>query len=232
MAEAALPHGLRWDWAEAAVRRSVRAGVRRELAGVYLRGPWPAGGAVLAPNHHSWWDGYVLRELAWAAGQPCRIMMTERQLARFPFLRRVGAIGTGELRSAVRAARAGAWVVVFPEGDIRPAGPPGHLQPGAAWLARQAGVPLVPVALRLALRGAERPEAFVRFGGPAGAAELSAALARHLAALDADLRAADPDGPPAGYLRAVRGRASTHDAPGLAARMLTRLTEPAGRVRR
>lgn len=64
--------------------------MRGSLGGVWVRGPLPGGGAVLAPNHHSWWDGYVLREVALACSQPFSVLMTGRQLARFPFLRRVG----------------------------------------------------------------------------------------------------------------------------------------------
>lgn len=199
-------------WAEWLVRRSLRGAVRRELAGVYVRGPWPGGGAVLAPNHHSWWDGYLLRELAWQIGQDFAVMMGEAQLARFPFLQRVGAFPAGAARTAVRRAREGAWVVLFPEGAIQPPGALGAVRGGAGWAAGRAGVPLVPVALRLSLRGAERPEAFVRFGAPCPPLDLPARLSALLAQLDADLRAADPDQPPQGYLRVVTGRGSAHDA--------------------
>ncbi|GGI91722.1 1-acyl-sn-glycerol-3-phosphate acyltransferase [Deinococcus wulumuqiensis] len=215
---------VRQDWAGDMVRGSIRRSLRTDLAGVFVTGPLPPGGAVLAPNHQSWWDGYLLAELAWQLGQDCRVMMTERQLARFPFLRRAGAMGTGEVRAAVRHARSGGWVVVFPEGALQPPGPPGPLHPGAAWMARQAGVPLVPVGLRVLVRGAQKPEGFVRFGVAASPAELPGALGQTVARLDADLQAADPDAPPAGYLRWVRGAASVHDRPGLPARLLTRLT--------
>lgn len=220
-----MPNGtlLGWDWAEAAVRRSIRGSLRRELAGVYVRGPWPAGG-VLAPNHHSWWDGYLLRELAWQTRQPFTVVMTDEQLRRFPFLRRGGALGVHELREAVRRASAGHWVVVFPEGEIRPAGAPAALRPGAAWLARAAGVPLYPVALRLTLRGAERPEAFVRFGTAVPGAALAGALAQLVADLDADLSCSLPDRPPDGYLRVVSGQRSRHDEVGAPARLLTWVT--------
>lgn len=214
---------LGWDWAEAVVRRSVRGSVRRGLADVYVRGPWPSGG-VLAPNHHSWWDGYLLRELAWQTGQPCTVVMTDEQLRRFPFLRRGGALGVRDLREAVRRAAQGSWVVVFPEGEIRPAGPPTALRPGAAWLARVAGVPLYPVALRLAVRGAERPEAFIRFGEAASPTALPVALGRLVAELDAELLTSSPDAPPGGYLRVVAGRGSRHDSVSVPARMLTWLT--------
>lgn len=213
------------DPVAAMLRASIRRSLRTGLGGVWMRGGWPSGGAVLAPNHHSWWDGYVLRELAWQAGAEARVLMQQRQLAHYPFLRRVGALGAGELRVAVRAARAGAWVVVFPEGALQPAGPPRELRPGAAWLARQAGVPLIPVALRVGLRGRPRPEAYLRFGLPTTAGGLAEALARELAALDADLAAGDPERPLAGYLHVSGAPLPDPARPGLASRLLARLTE-------
>ena len=216
-----VPPGLTHWWIRPLLRRSIRASVRRELAGVWVRGPLPRGGAVLAPNHHSWWDGYLLGELAASVGQPCRFLMTGRQLARFPFLRLVGAAAPAEVRGLVRSARAGAWVVIFPEGEIRPQGRLGAVHPGAAWAARQAGVPLIPVAVRVLMRGAQWPEAFVRFGVPCPPADLPGALDKLLAALDADLSAAHPDHPPAGYLSWVRGRASVHDRVDLPSRALS-----------
>ncbi len=201
------------------IRRSVRAG----LGGVWLRGAPPAGGAVLAPNHHSWWDGYLMGELAWNLRHPVALMMTARQLDAFPFFRRLGALDPTELRAARRAARR-AWLVVFPEGELRAAGAPGPLRPGAAWLARTAGVPLVPVALRVALRGAQRPEAYLRVGAPVTGAALPAALARELAALDRDLLDSDPEAPVAGYLRLTAGRRSDSQRLVGLSRWLARLT--------
>lgn len=206
----------------ASIRRSVRAG----LGGVWLRGPLPPGGAVLAPNHHSWWDGYVMREVAWALGADFRLLVVEQQLAQYPFLRRAGALGASEVRPAVRAARAGAWVAVFPEGQIQPTGPLRELRPGAAWIARTAGVPLVPVALRVGLRGGQTPEAYLRFGAEVSQADLAGAITHELALLDADLAASDPEQPLAGYLRVSGRRARAPERPGLPSRLLTRLTEP------
>ncbi|GMA15856.1 1-acyl-sn-glycerol-3-phosphate acyltransferase [Deinococcus metallilatus] len=206
------------------LRASIRHSIRTHLGGVWVRGPLPHGGAVLAANHHSWWDGYVLGEVAATLGADFRVLMTARQLARFPFLRRVGVLGVEEVRPAVRAARAGAWVVVFPEGAIRPAGVLRQVKPGAAWIARTAGVPLVPVALRVVLRGGQYPEAYLRFGRAVGAPDLVAALSRELAALEADLAGSDPEQPLAGYLRLTAGRASDHERLDWPSRALARLT--------
>lgn len=214
------------DPVEALLRTSIRRSLRSGLGGVWVRGRWPTGGAVLAPNHHSWWDGYVLRELAWQTGAETRVLMQGRQLAHYPFLRRVGALGADELRAAVRAARAGAWIVVFPEGALQPAGPPRELRPGAGWIARQAGAPLIPVALRVVSRGRPRPEAYLRFGAPTTAGELAQVLARDLAALDADLAAGDPERPLAGYLHFCGAPLPDPARPDLPSRLLARLTHP------
>ncbi|WP_424950439.1 lysophospholipid acyltransferase family protein [Deinococcus sp.] len=189
------------------VRRSVQTGLR----GVWLRGQLPTGGSIIAASHHSWWDGYVLYELCAALGQPYTVLMTARQLANFPFLRRLGALADTQVRPALRAAKNGHWVVVFAEGALRPAGPLGPLHPGAGWLARAAGVPLVPVALRVVLRGQQQPEAYLRFGQATDAAGLQEALAHELSVLDAELLGSDPEAPLAGYLRMSRPRGSQNE---------------------
>ncbi|WP_244940284.1 lysophospholipid acyltransferase family protein [Deinococcus ficus] len=208
--------------ARAMLNASIRRSVRRDLGGVWAAGPLPAGGAVLAPNHASWWDGYLLRELAAHAGRPVQVLMDAGQYARFPFLRLVGAVPPSGLRTLVGAARAGAWVVVFPEGRIGP-GPLQPLHPGAAWVARTAGVPLVPVAVRVVVRGARWPEAYLRAGAPCEPDGLEGALGAVLGELDAALHAADPERPLPGYTPITAGRREPPDVP-LASRLLARLT--------
>ena len=202
------------------VRRSVQTGLR----GVWLRGQLPTGGAILAPTHHSWWDGYVLYELCAALGQPYTVLMTARQLANFTFLRRLGAVADTQVRPALRAAKNGHWVVVFAEGALRPAGQLGPLHPGAGWLARSAGVPLVPVALRVVMRGQQQPEAYLRFGRAVDAAGLQAALTRELSVLDAELASSDPEQPLAGYLRVSRPKGSQNERLAGASRLLAWVT--------
>ncbi|UQN07821.1 lysophospholipid acyltransferase family protein [Deinococcus sp. QL22] len=210
------------------VRHSIRRSVQGQLAGVWVRGTLPAfgptGGAVLAPNHHSWWDGYVVLEVAAWAGADFRVLMTAHQLGRFPFLRRAGALAAGQVREAARFARAGSWMVVFPEGAVRPAGPLQDVRAGAAWVARTARVPLVPVALRVLMRGGQQPEAYLRFGSPVSEALLPQAMMRELALLDAELADADPEQPLAGYLRVCGRRVTPDDPVSLPARMLTLIT--------
>ncbi len=211
-AAAVLTVAIGWT-IPAVVGRSLRRG----LAGVWARdeGALPGGAAVLAANHHAWWDGYLLFLLARRRRRPFTVLMNETQLARFPFFRRQGAIGAHELRAALRRLGAGHLVAVFPEAALHPAGPPARLAPGAAYLAARSGRPLVPVAVRVAVRGQQRPEAFLRFGSalPPDHPDLERGLAEALDALvrglDAELAAADPEAPPAGYVRWLAGRAST-----------------------
>ncbi|AWN24146.1 1-acyl-sn-glycerol-3-phosphate acyltransferase [Deinococcus irradiatisoli] len=216
-----------FDPFEWTLRSTIRRSVRQSLRGLWVRGDVPLGAAVLAPSHHSWWDGYALRELAWQLGQPFQVLMTERQLENFPFLRLAGALGDREVRPALRALQQDCWVVVFPEGQLEAPGTLRRVQPGAAWLAHKSGAALYPVALRVVLRGQPQPEAYLRFGPPVAGPDLPAALKRELELLDAELLASDPEEPLAGYLRWV-GRAAFHaDPPNLAARWLARLTRNA-----
>ena len=144
--------------------------VRRELRGVWVRGSVPAGGSVWITNHHSWWDVFatiaVLRREH--DGRP-GVLMDADNLAALSFLRRAGALGTNELRESVARVQAGYVLIVFPEGDLRPAGPLGPVRPGADWIARRAGAPVVVAATRVVLRGRQAPEAYLDIEPPAGA---------------------------------------------------------------
>ena len=57
------------------------------------------------------------------------------------------AIDTTALRRAAEALRQGAWLIVFPEGGIPPAGEVRPFHRGAAMLAARAGAPIVPIAI-------------------------------------------------------------------------------------
>ncbi len=171
----------------------------------------PEGGCVLAPSHVSNFD-------VWAVGLP----LFPRRFLRFmakaelykPVLRWIldqgGAFpvhrGAGDAEAieiAVELCRAGHAVVVFPEGTRRRKGLVKRWQPrphtGAARIALEAGVPLIPVAVagtdRLSRLGPVR----VRFGAPialggldttdsrAAAEEATARLMGELRALEASL---------------------------------------------
>jgi 1-acyl-sn-glycerol-3-phosphate acyltransferase len=198
----------------------------RATGGVWghLEAPPPTAGAVVVANHHSWWDAYLAWALAVHHGRPSGAVMDDAQLARFRFFTHLGAVPASRPRAAARHAAAGAWLVVFPEGGVRPVGPLGPTRPGGAAIARWAGVPVWPVAFRAVVRGGEHLELYVRGGAPLPAGvdadAADAALGAVLARLDADLAAApDPERPVSGYEVWWRGRGSTHERAGWVARL-------------
>jgi 1-acyl-sn-glycerol-3-phosphate acyltransferase len=195
----------------AALRLTVRSG----LAGVWVRGRLPAGPVIWAANHHSWWDPFIAGELLAGAGRGMVLLADAANLRRYRSARRIGAVGTDELRTALAAVRRGAVLVVYPEGQLLPAGRPGALAPGAAWCAARAPAGLCSVAVRVLLRGGQYPEAYVTFseiragGPPAEVTErLHERLHEDLAGVDRLGAQADARQPLPGFTRVVRGRRS------------------------
>jgi 1-acyl-sn-glycerol-3-phosphate acyltransferase len=124
------------------------------------QGNLPAGGCVLASNHVSSFDPWVLGMPLW----PKRFLrfMAKSELYRWPLtpvLNRVGAFpvrrgqrDTLAIETAVRLAREGHVVTMFPEGTRRKKGLVKRFEAkphsGAARIALEAGVPLVPAAVK------------------------------------------------------------------------------------
>lgn len=197
------------------IRRSLRGG----LHGVYARGPWgalPEGGFILAANHHAWWDPY----LAWFIGRhlkrPLSGLMLDATVDRFPFFRAHGALKTTEVREALRRLARGEILIVFLEGGLRPPGKVEGTRRGLAFLAQRAGVPVLPLALRVAVRGAQHPEALLSLGTPVTPAELEkggveGAVNTLLEELEMMIRRADPEAPPPGFERWLGGARSAHE---------------------
>jgi 1-acyl-sn-glycerol-3-phosphate acyltransferase len=114
----------------------------------------PTGGVVIACNHFSWLDPAALG----AACPRTMYYMAKIEAHRVPGLGQlIRAFGTfpvrrGESdREAVRTmrqiVREGKALGLFVEGTRQRGGVPGEVQPGAAMVALQEGVPIVPVAL-------------------------------------------------------------------------------------
>jgi 1-acyl-sn-glycerol-3-phosphate acyltransferase len=140
----------------------IAARIVRAALGPVLRIVWrlevvglerlPAGPCVLAPNHDSLSDPFFV---AVAIPRPLR-MLGKAELFRFPLrslLRSLGGIPVargegdrGAIASVVEAVRRGESVVIHPQGTVlgRPDRP---WKRGAARVALETGVPLVPVAL-------------------------------------------------------------------------------------
>ncbi|MCP2322628.1 hypothetical protein HDA40_001135 [Hamadaea flava] len=208
--------------------------VRGGLRGVWLRGRLPAGPFVWAANHHSWWDPFVASALLRDARRTACLVMLQDNIQRYACTRRLGVFGSSEVRTGLRYLAEGRVLVVYPEGELRPPGPPGPLADGAAWYAHRAGVPLAAVAVRVVLRGQQFPEAYVsirslrstvptaasgvasRASGAAAAAAdvgvLTGVLARtlrdELSTMDLELAMAEPRTGPTGFRLVLPGRRS------------------------
>jgi 1-acyl-sn-glycerol-3-phosphate acyltransferase len=197
----------------AAFRALFRHTVRRGLRGVWVRGALPEGAFVLASNHHSWWDSYLLPVLFWSAQKSFKIVVGERRLREFAFFRHLDTVSAARPRDALRVLAQSEVLVVFPEGELRPPGALGELNKGVVWFAEKAGVPVVPVASRVALRGHEFAEAYLVFGEPLepDLNLLRGRLEKMLAELDHQIRTAPAEAPLPGFELRVSGRKSTHE---------------------
>jgi 1-acyl-sn-glycerol-3-phosphate acyltransferase len=121
----------------------------------------PTGGFVFAANHLSNFDPWILAYALWPKRRICSMAKAElfnpllkpllKASGAFPVRR--GGADPEAYKTAVRIARSGAVLLVFPEGARRNKGrwkrnrrrP--YPQSGAVRIALSAGVPLVPVAL-------------------------------------------------------------------------------------
>ncbi|HZC30096.1 MAG TPA: lysophospholipid acyltransferase family protein [Gaiellaceae bacterium] len=114
----------------------------------------PAGGYVVAFNHFSWID---IPCYGWATNRPF-YFLAKAEAHAVPvggaYLRMFGsfAVRRGESdREAVRrmreVVRNGDLLGIFAEGTRQRSGVPGPVQPGAAMVALNEGVPVIPVAI-------------------------------------------------------------------------------------
>lgn len=227
----ARPYGWSW-WRERALSRihaaiawylplAAARSLRLDLAGVWglEEGETPSNGAVVVANHNSWWDGYLAWLIARRHDRALRVLVDQQTLRRYPFFGRLGAVPSTALRSTIRSVTEGAWLFVFPEGRTMPAGPLHRFEAGAATISRLARAPVLPMAWRVVMRGAQYPEVYVRRGRPlacgASAPEQHAAVAELLGRIDHDLVAAtDPEAPLPGYELWNPGRSSGHERVG------------------
>jgi 1-acyl-sn-glycerol-3-phosphate acyltransferase len=115
-----------------------------------------AGGAVMASNHVSYLDFIFCGFGAQESGRLVRFMAKQEVFANRiagPLMRGMRHIpvnrsaGAGSFGAAVEALRRGEVVGVFPEATISRSFTVKDLKNGAARMARDAGVPILPVAL-------------------------------------------------------------------------------------
>jgi 1-acyl-sn-glycerol-3-phosphate acyltransferase len=113
-----------------------------------------AGGCVIAVNHFSWIDPPLVgaacpRRIAFVAKVEAHRVPGLGQLIRVfgTIAVRRGESDRDAVRAMLDAARAGDAVGLFVEGTRQKFGEPGKVQPGAAMVALQADVPVVPLAI-------------------------------------------------------------------------------------
>jgi 1-acyl-sn-glycerol-3-phosphate acyltransferase len=120
----------------------------------------PRGAFIIAAKHHSWGDGFVMY-----SSVPNLTFVTGDHLEKFPLvgglLRKLGAIvvdncGGPEARkalseSAAIAHREGRRILIYPEGNLARPGEHFRYRSGVYFMARDFGLPVVPVATNLGL---------------------------------------------------------------------------------
>jgi hypothetical protein len=100
-------------------------------------------------NHHSWWDGffaYVLNKHLW--GKRFHILMLAKQLQRFSFFQKLGAIGiekksTKSILATLKfmnslLENAQNLLTFYPQGEIRPSFESFYAEPGYKRIAQSA----------------------------------------------------------------------------------------------
>jgi 1-acyl-sn-glycerol-3-phosphate acyltransferase len=132
---------------------------------------------VVAMNHVSWWDPFVVVLLDCALGAESYCLMDRRNLDRMPFFGWIGAVpihrddprqALADLKwASTLLDRPRRLVWIFPQGSQRPA----HLRPlglqrGVSILAAERDVDVLPVSLTYAYREAPQPSLAVSFGPP------------------------------------------------------------------
>jgi 1-acyl-sn-glycerol-3-phosphate acyltransferase len=194
---------VRNPWFAALIGFQARRGMRRTFHGLFVEGAEharaaaPGSGLIGCANHTNFWDGFVAQIVG---ERLCRratyVLQEERHLARYPFLRKAGAIGIDleTPRAAVGGLRAGLGVLgrpddmlwVFPQGRLEHPCRVIEVRPGACHLSKRSGCPILPMAFAYEWISENRPGIYVSIGpllAPGTAEEalresLTAALAR------------------------------------------------------
>ena len=182
--------------------------VRSNLRSVSVRGTLPAAPVIWAGNHHSWWDAFVASAVLRHEHHTATLVMDAENLASFGFLKPLGLVPSDRPRAGLTALREGRTLVILPEGELLGPGPMRPLHRGAGWYADHTTAPLVPVSLRVVIRGHQHPEALVDLGEPVQGADLAEAMGTQLTALDHVIATADPREPLPGFRQILSGRRS------------------------
>jgi 1-acyl-sn-glycerol-3-phosphate acyltransferase len=155
----------------------------RQLDGVYGQrafslGPVTDRPIVVAANHASWWDGFLLFELQrrYFPGYVIYTVMLDSELAKMPrFFRRLGMIpmvpgSVGSVRAVLRQLTALSQhqpmlLSFFPQGRIRPTfRRPLDFRPGIRTLISTLKPRVLPVAIHMEPLNRQKPTFFVSAG--------------------------------------------------------------------
>lgn len=111
------------------------------------------GGAMLAANHTTFSDPFVVGTAFWY--RKMNFFAADAVMAtktRESLLKAAGAIKVNReitdieaVRSSVEVLKKGRLLLIFPEGSIQKVGDVQPIKPGAALMALQAGVPIIPL---------------------------------------------------------------------------------------
>lgn len=111
------------------------------------------GGALLAANHTTFSDPFVVGTAFWYRQMnffTADVVMATK--TREKLLKAAGSIKVNRdiadieaMRSAVEVLKKGRLLLIFPEGGVQSVGQVHGIKPGAALMATQAGVPIVPM---------------------------------------------------------------------------------------
>jgi len=156
------------SWAWAVSHAAARAVVWLSATPLRVEGieHLPPGPCVLVANHASYLDGILLTAVL---PQPVAFVAKGELLSQFVprvYLQRLGAVfverfdpgrGSADARRLAKLARAGGRLAFFPEGTFRRMSGLAPFHMGAFVAAAEAGVPVVPVAIRGA-RAVLRPD--------------------------------------------------------------------------
>ncbi len=203
--------------------------LRRDIHG--LDNVPPEGGAILAITHFSYLDFALVQDAVWRRHRRLtRFLVTDAAFAHRlagPLLRAMRQIpvhraaGAGAYRGARRALLRGELVGIFPESAVSVTTELLALKKGAAGLAAETGVPLIPVlvwggqrvitkGIPLRWRRARHAEIHLEFGTPLHAAAdsdpvaVTEELRAALAAMIAKMVAVAPERSHENVLRASR----------------------------
>ncbi len=221
------PRQLTWRWRVLAAIIILAVRILRWRIEVQGLEHVPArGGAVLAFNHHSYVDfmmvgwpivrqrrrpmRFLAKREIWSSR---KVGWVVRWLEAIPVDRSSEAARAAAFEAATAAVQAGDLVAVAPEQTISPSFELLPLRTGAARMAQQAGVPIVPVAgwgtQRALTKGGPKRlirklPVTVRFGEPlhvgptADVVEVTDELARRMTGLLHEVQDSYPDGAPPG----------------------------------